>query len=149
LLENEVALQARQDWASLPQGVIHADLFRDNVLLEENRVGGLIDFYFACSDALLYDVAITANDWCMRADGTPDEAKTQTLLRAYHAVRPFLEGEQRAWPLLLRASALRFWMSRLFDKFLPRDGELILAHDPRHFERILKNRITSTQAVWL
>ena len=149
LLENEVALHARQDWTSLPQGLIHADLFRDNVLLEENRVGGLIDFYFACSDALLYDLAITVNDWCTNANGTLDAAKTQALLRAYHAVRPLLDREQNAWPLLLRSAALRFWLSRLFDKHLPRDGELINAHDPRHFERILKNHIASTQAVWL
>lgn len=149
LLESEVTLQAKQDWTSLPQGVIHADLFRDNVLLEENRVGGLIDFYFACSDALLYDVAITVNDWCMNADGTLDPAKTRSFLRAYHAVRPLLDSEHGAWPLLLRVAALRFWLSRLFDKYLPRDGELINAHDPHHFERILKNHIASAPAVWL
>jgi homoserine kinase type II len=149
LLEDEVVLQQQQHFGRLPQGVIHADLFRDNVLLENDSVGGLIDFYFACSDALLYDVAITVNDWCMDAGGTLNASKAQTLLRAYHAVRPLLDSEREAWPLVLRLAALRFWLSRLFDKFLPRDGELVHAHDPRHFERILKNHIASAHAVWL
>ena len=149
LLESEVALHARQNWTSLPQGVIHADLFRDNVLLEDDRVGGLIDFYFACSDALLYDVAITVNDWCMGAEGTLDISKTQALLRAYHAERPLLDNEQHVWSLMLRLASLRFWLSRLYDKHLPRDGELIHAHDPCHFERILKNHIAAGPAIWL
>jgi homoserine kinase type II len=149
LLDNEIALHTQQNLAALPQGVIHADLFRDNVLLEGDRVGGLIDFYFACTDALLYDVAITINDWCMNSDGKLDTQHAQTFLRAYDAVRPLQANEQAAWPLMLRLAALRFWLSRLFDQHLPRDGEMVHAHDPCHFESVLKNHIATPHQISL
>jgi homoserine kinase type II len=149
LLDSEITFLQQHTLESLPQGVIHADLFRDNVLLDENRIGGLIDFYFACNDSLLYDVAITVNDWCMDADGLLDAARTRSLLRAYHAVRPFQEAERDTWLVALRAAALRFWLSRLFDLHLPRDGELIHAHDPDQFKRILLGHITADDVIWL
>ena len=149
LLDSEVAYHTQHAMQDLPRGVVHADLFRDNVLMEGENVGGLIDFYFACNDSLLYDVAITVNDWCMSSEGKLDEGRTRAFLQAYHHARPFTGQEATSWPTALRVAALRFWISRLFDLHLPRDGEIVQAHNPEQFKQILQNHIANTQPIWL
>jgi homoserine kinase type II len=141
LLESELRFQSRYRFQDLPRGPVHADLFRDNVLWEAGRIGGLIDFYFAGVDAWLFDVAVTLNDWCVLPGGGIDHGRAAALLDAYHAARPFTALERGAWPVMLRAASLRFWVSRLHDFHLPRPGELVHAHDPEHFRRVLELRI--------
>jgi homoserine kinase type II len=153
LLSDELKFQMSHRHDRLPRGPVHADLFRDNVLFDNDSLGGFIDFYFAGCDCLLFDVAVCVNDWCIAREGerngelNVDEARV--FLEAYHAVRPFGAGEKDAWPVMLRAGALRFWLSRLFDFHLPRQGELIKPHDPTHFERILKQRRAITELPWV
>ncbi len=150
LLREELAFQrSLHDSAAgqaLPRGPVHADLFRDNAMFDdtsgEDRLCGFFDFYFAGTDALLFDVAVCLNDWCIdHASGRLDEALAGPFLRAYHAERPLASVEARLLPALLRAAALRFWLSRLWDWHLPRQAALLQPKDPSHFERVLRDRI--------
>jgi homoserine kinase type II len=142
LLQTTLQFQANLNMAALPSGVIHADLFRDNVLFDGDKVGGLIDFYYAYRDAFIYDLAITVNDWCVQSDGRLDPIKLEAMLQAYQTVRPLTSLEQEAFNSMLRIAALRFWLSRLYDKIYPQDGELTHAKNPDHFKNILKLRIS-------
>ena len=150
LIETELTYQrqvaASAAHAALPCGPIHADLFRDNVMFDDTGAGeaitGLFDFYFAATDAFAFDIAVCLNDWCIDLEsGRLAEERATALVAAYDAVRPLASGERRLLPALMRAAALRFWLSRLWDLHLPRDATLLTAHDPTHFERVLRQRI--------
>jgi homoserine kinase type II len=143
LLDSELKFQTGFGRVKLPKGAIHGDLFCDNVLFDDGRVTGIIDFGFAATDFFAYDLAITVNDWCVDDAGgqAVDAECAEALVTAYDAVRPLTADERAAWPALLRAAGLRFWLSRLYDLHLPRPGELTHAHDPQHFEHVLRDRV--------
>jgi homoserine kinase type II len=145
MLNDELSIQtqfaASSDYQQLARGAVHADLFRDNVLFEGDKLGGVIDFYFAGVDTYLFDLAVTMNDWCIDdASGAFIKPKFDAMLQSYEAIKPLAENERKAWPIMLRAAALRFWLSRLFDFYLPRDATMLTPKDPTHFERILQLR---------
>ena len=150
LLHDELAFQQQAMGSAagqaLPRGVIHADLFRDNVMFDDTagdeRLCGFFDFYFAGTDVLLFDIATCLNDWCGdAATGALDEPMALAFIHAYQRRRPLTGPEQRLLPALMRAAAFRFWLSRLWDWFVPREAALLHAKDPAHFERVLRQRI--------
>ena len=150
LLREELAFQQEVARSAagqaLPRGPIHADLFRDNVMFDEtageDRLCGFFDFYFAGTDTLLFDVAVCLNDWCIDRDsGRLVEGLAYPFLQAYGSERALVATEARLLPALLRAAALRFWLSRLWDLHLPRQAALLQPKDPTHFERVLRDRI--------
>jgi homoserine kinase type II len=146
LLAAELAYQnhvaASSAYEALPRGPVHADLFRDNVMFDGETLTGFFDFYFAGVDTWLFDLGVCLNDWCIDlATGVHDAPRAQALLAAYARERPFTPQERQLLPAMLRAGALRFWISRLWDFHLPREASMLKPHDPTHFERVLRQRV--------
>jgi homoserine kinase type II len=138
LIEQELA-QLERSWPrDLPQGVIHADLFPDNVFFLGDRLSGLIDFYFACTDTLAYDVAVCLNAWCFEPDHSYNVTKGRNLLAAYTKARPLSEAERDALPLLARGAAMRFLLTRLVDWLNVPPGAMVKPKDPREYIRKLR-----------
>ena len=123
---------------NLPGGVIHADFFPDNVLFVGNEVGGVIDFYFACNDAFVYDLAIMLNSWCFELDGSFNITKGQALINAYRQQRPLSEDEIAALPVLMRGAALRFLLTRTYDWLNPDPNAMVRPKDPREYSKKLR-----------
>jgi homoserine kinase type II len=142
LLRAELSDQAAEDYADLPRGVIHADLFRDNVLwTEDGDLSGVLDFYFAGEDCLLFDLAVVANDWCV------NDATRAHLFAGYRSQRSLEPAEIKAWPAISRAAALRFWLLRLEVRQRPRAGEVVTIKDPDDFARLLAQMRLAPEAV--
>lgn len=143
MIENELRFQGDTDWQNLPMGVIHADLFCDNALFVGDTLSGIIDLYYACNGPLLYDLAVMVNDWCRVHDDDPariefDQERIDAMLSAYQTQRSLTDDELKAWPSALRLAALRFFLSRLKDKHIPREGEMTMIKDPNVFKRVLQ-----------
>lgn len=157
LLADELGVQtqfaASADYAALPSGAVHADLFCNNVLIAADDSAGAIDFFFAGDDTYVFDLCVTLNDWCLardcdtqakddkiRSSGELHPQRLAAFIKAYTQQRPLSVAEQAALPTMARAAALRFWISRLNDWFKPRAASQLVPHDPTHFERVLRAR---------
>lgn len=138
LINNELAFLEAQWPRELPHGVIHADLFPDNVFFLGENLSGLIDFYFACNDALAYDIAICLNAWCFEPDFSFNVTKSRALLRGYESIRPLSGEEKDAMALLARGAALRFLLTRCYDWLNTPAGAVVKKHDPREYVRRLR-----------
>ena len=127
--------------------VIHADLFRDNVLFIDDELTGIIDFYYAYNGFSIYDLAVTVNDWCTSGDINRDKENIVAFLTAYQTIRYIEKNERNAWIYVLRLAALRFWLSRLQDKYFPRSGEITHTKDPDRFKAIIKDRFNNQDEI--
>lgn len=142
LIESELVFQNSVEWSSLPKSVIHADLFCDNAMFNGEVLSGIIDLYYACNAPMLYDLAVMVNDWCRTHTDDPekiefDQQRLGEMVAAYQTQRSLTDEELAAWPAALRLAALRFFLSRLKDKHIPREGEITQIKDPDVFKRVL------------
>ncbi|HSZ73880.1 MAG TPA: homoserine kinase [Rhizomicrobium sp.] len=138
LIEDALAGLSREWPSGLPSGIIHADLFPDNVLLMNDQVSGVIDFYFACNDALAYDLAVMLNAWCFETDGAYNLTKGKALISGYTRKRALTQEERDALPALARGAALRFLLTRLYDWLNPDPTAFVRPKDPRDFAKRLR-----------
>jgi homoserine kinase type II len=141
LIASENRYQAAIDDSALPQGIIHGDLFRDNVLWDDAGEGGVIDFYFACDDVLVYDLAIAVNDWCTTPEGALDAERTAAFVEGYERERPLEEAERGQWPAMLRRAALRTWLGRLGYNHFPRESHMTIPKDHAFSRRLLEHHV--------
>jgi len=137
LLTSELDFQLNYSVPDLPRGVIHADLFKDNVLFNKGSISAILDFYNACNDCFLFDIAITCNDWCID-NGAINQQKFKALLSGYQSIRILNDDEQKHLTFYLRLAALRFYLSRLEHQLNPKEGELVLKKDPLIFRSLLE-----------
>lgn len=137
LLRDEIAYLDNHPDTGLPRGIIHADLFKDNVLLNGDDVAGFIDFYYACDGNFMYDLAIAVNDWARTADNRLDSSLADAFVRGYQSIRPLSDAERAYFPTAQRAGCIRFWVSRLLDFHFPQEGEMTFIKDPNVFRDLL------------
>lgn len=149
LIDEENRYQAMHDDTVLPQGIIHGDYFHDNVLWDDEDEGGVIDFYFACDDALVYDVAIAVNDWCATPEASIDPERMRAFIAGYEHARPLEQFERELWPAMLRRAALRTWLGRLGYNHFPRESAMTIPKDHAFSRRLLEHHIAQARSLAL